>query len=313
MSSSLPRAGHHDLQDSLIRAIHAASPDGILVVNEHQIVVSHNQRFIEIWRIPSQHLGGSVPGTAIGAEEAPILATALERVKDASGFLARVRELYDDPNLIDHCEIELLDGRTLERHSSALWGSDARYLGRVWFFRDISSQKQTEVALRELSRRDPLTGVANRRYFFERASQEFARATRSTSALSIALVDIDHFKHINDRHGHAAGDEMLKFLCRSSQHLLREMDIFARIGGEEFAVLLPDTGLEGATDLATRLRQTIAGSELSLNGVQINCTISIGVATLRLTDTCPEDSLSRADSAMYRAKRNGRNNVEIET
>ena len=312
MNSSLFEADHPDLQDSLIRAIHAASPDGILVVNEHQTIISRNQRFLELWRIPIEHLGGSEPGTAIGTDDAPLLAAVLACVKDADVFLARVRELYDDPDLIDHCEIELLDGRTLERHSSALWSSDARYLGRVWFLRDISSQKQTEVALRELSRRDPLTGVANRRYFFERASQEFARATRSTGALSIALVDIDHFKQINDRHGHAAGDEMLKFLCHSSQHLLREMDIFARIGGEEFAVLLPDTSLEGATDLATRLRQTIAGSELSLNGVQINCTISVGVATLRLTDTCPEESLSRADSAMYRAKRNGRNNVQIE-
>jgi diguanylate cyclase (GGDEF)-like protein len=276
------------------------------------IIVSHNHRFVEIWRIPSDRLRGLEPDTAIGTDDDPILSTVLERVKDAQAFLARVRELYDNPRLSDHCEIELLDGRTVERHSTVLRNDDGQYLGRVWFFRDITSQKQTEATLKELAHHDPLTGVANRRYFFERANQEVARAKRSSTALSIAELDIDYFKRINDQNGHAAGDEMLKSLCNSSQRLLRGADIFARIGGEEFAVLLPDTNLDGAACLAERLQRAITGSKLSLSSGEISCTISIGVATLRSTDTCIEDCLLRADNAMYRAKQNGRNRVEIE-
>ena len=105
---------------------------------------------------------------------------------------------------------------------------------------------------------------------------------------------------------------MLKSLCIRSQRLLREVDIFARIGGEEFATLLPDTNLDGAAYLAERLRRAIAGNKLSLSSGEVRCTISIGVATLRSTDNCIEDCLLRADKAMYRAKENGRNRVEIE-
>lgn len=301
-----------ELQRSLIKAINEASPEGILVVDENGIIISHNHQFVEIWRIPSDRLRGREPDTAIGADDDPILSTVLERVTDTETFLARVRELYDNPNLNDHCEIGLKDGRTLERHSTALFNDDGLYLGRVWFFRDITSQKQTEATLRDLAHHDSLTGVANRRYFFERANQEFSRTRRQPTPLSIAELDVDYFKQINDRYGHAVGDEVLKSLCAISQRLLRETDIFARIGGEEFAMLLPDTNLDGAMRLAERLRRAIADNKISLSSGEFSCTVSIGVAMLNSSDTCIEDCLMRADSAMYRAKQNGRNRVEIE-
>jgi len=311
--TKLVSVSDYELQSSLIKAINEASPDGILVVNDQGIVVSHNHRFVEIWRVPDYRLRGTEPDSAIGARDDPLLANALERVKDEQAFLARVQELYDNPHLDDHCEIELKDGRTLERHSTMLVSDEGKNLGRVWFFRDITSQKQTEAALKELARHDPLTGMANRRYFFERANQELARTKRHSTTLSIVELDIDHFKQINDQYGHAVGDEVLKSLCIVSQRMLREADVFARIGGEEFAVLLPDTNLDGAACLAERLRKTIANRKLSLNSGEFNCTISVGVATLKSTDTSIEDCLLRADSALYRAKHNGRNRVEIET
>lgn len=310
--AKLVSVGSYELQRSLVNAVIQASPEGILVVDEHGTVVSHNHQFVEIWRVPNQRLRGAEPDTGIGASDDPLLANALERVKDGQAFLARVKLLYDNPHLKDHCEIELKDGRTLERHSTVLYNDDGEYLGRVWFFRDISPQKQTESTLRDLAHHDSLTGVSNRRYFFERANQEFARPKRSSTPLSIAELDIDYFKQINDQNGHAVGDEVLKSLCNASQNLLRETDIFARIGGEEFAVLLSDTNLDGARCLAERLRQAIANSKLSLSSGELTCTVSIGVAMLKSTDTCVEDCLLRADSAMYRAKQNGRNRVEIE-
>jgi GGDEF domain-containing protein len=313
--------GNFELQDSLINAIYQESPEGILVVDDKEVIVSHNHQFVEIWRLPNDLLNGLESDSAIGLDDAPILAAVLNRVKDAQAFLARVKELYDNPHLKDHCEIELLDGRTVERHSAVLYSKDGRLLGRVWFFRDITSQKQVEATLKELTRQDPLTGVANRRYFFERANLEFARTKRYLNPLSIALLDIDYFKQINDKNGHAVGDEILKSVCSCSQSLLRQVDVFARIGGEEvfariggeeFAVLLPDTNLNQATHVAERLRRAIADIKLLIKNGEVSCTVSIGVATLGLTDTCIEDCLLRADNAMYRAKHNGRNRVEIE-
>jgi diguanylate cyclase (GGDEF)-like protein len=313
IATKLVSGGNYELQRSLVNAVIEASPEGILVVDKNGFIVSHNQQFVEVWRIPHDRLRGAEPDTAIGADDSPILSYNLSTVKDEQAFLARVKMLYDNPQLKDHCEIELKDGRTIERHSTVLYNEDGQYLGRVWFFRDISAQKQTESTLRDLAHQDSLTGISNRRYFYERANQEIARSKRSLAPLSIAELDIDFFKQINDQNGHAVGDEVLKSLCDATQSLLRETDLFARLGGEEFAVLLPDTNLDGARHLAERLRQAIASSKLSLSRGTLNCTVSIGVAMLNSTDTCIEDCLLRADSALYKAKHNGRNRVEIET
>jgi diguanylate cyclase (GGDEF)-like protein len=303
----------YDLQSSLVKAIIEASPEGILVVNSNGIVVSINQRFFEAWRLPTSILPGSDPDNVIGTDDNPILHSVLERVKDKDAFLARVRELYDNPQLDDHCEIELMDGRTLERHSTVLRNADSLYLGRVWFFRDVTSRKMTENTLTELAHHDYLTGAVNRRYFFERGAQEFARSIRHSTPLSIAELDIDHFKKVNDLNGHAVGDEVLKSLCNTIQELLRVTDIFARIGGEEFALLLTDTNLDGAACLAERLRLAISGARLSTSKTELICTVSMGVASLRPADTSIKNVLLRADMALYSAKAGGRNRVEIET
>jgi len=309
-STSSTNAANPEFQGLLAKAIYETSPEGILVVDAAGVVVSHNHQFVEIWQLPQLQLKGVRPVTAIGSADAPLLATVLERVKDQPSFLARVRELYDNPQLDDHCEIELKDGRTLERHSTVLRSQQGEYLGRVWFFRDISTQKQNEAALIQLARHDPLTGTANRRYFFERAQQEFARAQRYQTPLSIASIDVDHFKQTNDRYGHAAGDEVLKSLCSQSLSLLRETELFARIGGEEFAILMPNTTMNGAFQLAERLRRITADSRLVFQEQEIGLHISIGVTQFKPGDLSIEDCLRRADHALYRAKENGRNRVE---
>ena len=140
--------GNIELQNPLIKAINEASPEGILIVDNKGFIVSHNHRFVEIWQIPSDRLRSYESGTTIGADDAPILSTVLERVQNPKTFLARVQELYDNPHLSDHCEIELRDGRTVERHSTALRSDNGSYLGRIWFFRDITEHKQTEKKLR---------------------------------------------------------------------------------------------------------------------------------------------------------------------
>lgn len=299
-----------DFQSRLIKAIYDTSPDGILVVDAQGMVVAHNRQFLQLWDIATSQLHMKADGTAIGESDAPLLAEVVARVQSPAAFLERVRELYDNPQLNDHCEIELKDGRTLERHSTVLRGEHEQYLGRVWFFRDITAQKNHEAALIQLARHDPLTGTANRRYFFERAEQEFIRSRRYQAPLSMALIDVDHFKHINDQFGHATGDEVLKLLSEKIAALLRESDLLARIGGEEFAILMPSTGLAGAALMAERLRVTIAEEASPVAGQMLHLRFSAGVTQLKAQDQSIENCLRRADEAMYKAKQAGRDRVE---
>lgn len=291
----------------MITAIQEASPDGILVVDAKGVIVSHNQRFFDVFGLAPEEVPGGHGGHLTGTADQPLLSRAMQLVKDQENFLRRVQALYADPLLEDYCEIELTDGRTLERHSKALWGAHRQYLGRVWFFRDVTVRKQTEAALQQLSQRDPLTGVANRRYFFERVAQEFARARRFGRKLSFIMLDIDYFKRVNDRWGHATGDRVLKNLCDSAHAVLRQTDLFARIGGEEFAVMLPDTDGEGAFLLAERMRQNVAAQVVTEGDDTITYTVSAGVATLSVEDAAAESALKRADVALYEAKGAGRN------
>ena len=304
-----PCAEHDDpeFQRSLIAAIHEAAPDGILVVDDKSVIVSHNQRLFGVLGIDPRDIPGEHGSTLAGSPDRPLLQRALKIIKDpAESFLPRVRELYADPALEDHCEVELIDGRTLERHSRALRNESGRYLGRVWFFRDITAHKKVENDLRQISRIDPLTGAANRRQFFERAAEEFSRARRFGRDLSIIVMDIDWFKRVNDRWGHAAGDKVLTGVCEGACAVLRRVDLFARIGGEEFAVLVPDSDIDGAFQLAERVRQSVASRTVPEGADRISVTLSAGVAALAEQDGSIDDVLRRADAALYAAKEAGR-------
>jgi diguanylate cyclase (GGDEF)-like protein len=162
---------------------------------------------------------------------------------------------------------------------------------------------------------DPLTGIFNRRGFMEACEVELARARRHDRPLSLLMLDVDHFKRINDTHGHAGGDMALRHLADTLRAALRVTDIAGRIGGEEFAVLLTETDLAGARQLAQRLRDGIAGAVLEVGAHQIRMTVSIGVAPVRpeggRADGPIARAMSDADAAMYRAKTAGRNRVML--
>lgn len=159
---------------------------------------------------------------------------------------------------------------------------------------------------------DPLTELSNRRPFLKTLEKEFARAKRFKRPLTVAMIDIDHFKQVNDTYGHDAGD---KVLCAMSALLISEfrtIDFVGRLGGEEFAVLFPETGLLGATVSCERLRLAIEGAIIPVNGKPINITVSIGVAKASSTTLDGTDILKRADALLYDAKNGGRNRVVIE-
>ncbi|MBP2310945.1 diguanylate cyclase [Azospirillum soli] len=165
--------------------------------------------------------------------------------------------------------------------------------------------------LLEQAHTDPLTGAANRRFFLERAQEEIARSRRYGHPLSVLMTDIDHFKRINDTHGHAAGDEALKRFANLLRDDLRPSDLIGRYGGEEFVVLLPETELADAPAVAERLRAKVEGAELVHDGISFHMTVSIGVAAVDLRDGMIEAALNEADAALYRAKETGRNRVVI--
>ena len=156
---------------------------------------------------------------------------------------------------------------------------------------------------------DDLTKVYNRRAGLVRINEEFARAKRSGSTLSVAMVDADHFKNVNDTYGHIVGDKVLTHIASTLKSGLRECDIVARYGGEEFLILLPDTNSSQASLPLNRLRQRLAESTYVHNGLRIKMSISIGIATMSSVDEDAIDTIHRADNALYLAKRSGRNKV----
>jgi len=158
---------------------------------------------------------------------------------------------------------------------------------------------------------DPLTGLDNRRHFFEIAGREFARARRYSHPLSAIMLDIDHFKQVNDTYGHAAGDQVLRNVALVLQEISRDADIIARYGGEEFVILLPETELPYAKVVAERMRQEISRTSTETERGTVSLTISLGVAVLDEDCADLDALLERADQALYAAKQAGRNRVSI--
>jgi len=178
---------------------------------------------------------------------------------------------------------------------------------------DITDQKQLQGQLQQLASTDSLTGLSNRRAFFAGMEQILALSSRHLRPVSIMLADIDHFKDVNDTYGHQAGDAVLRHVAQLIRKTLRVSDMAARIGGEEFALLLPETGRTGAFSMADRLRLAIA-ENICIHGDQpISITISFGLACLEAHDSGDAPScdefLRAADAALYASKRAGRNRV----
>jgi diguanylate cyclase (GGDEF)-like protein len=173
------------------------------------------------------------------------------------------------------------------------------------------SLRQSNLRLQELAATDPLTGLANRRTLMDCLDREFRRSQRNGSPLSLLMVDVDHFKRVNDSFGHQQGDRALVTLAALLQKHLRPYDLAARFGGEEFSLVLPETPMAEALKVADRLRQ--ATPELAFAGTlgRLRLTISIGAAAFPGSDIRNvEDLIRQADDALYVAKRNGRNRVE---
>jgi diguanylate cyclase (GGDEF)-like protein len=159
---------------------------------------------------------------------------------------------------------------------------------------------------------DGLTQIHNKRHFHDTLDREVSRSSRYERPMSLVVFDIDHFKKVNDTHGHLAGDALLRQLASSVRGRIRREDLFARVGGEEFAVLLPEIDLEGAVQFAEKIRKHTEGQTFHFEDVSISITLSLGVAQLRPPYVTGEQLYKAADAALYAAKQSGRNRVEID-
>lgn len=210
----------------------------------------------------------------------------------------------------------LKDGsiRYMESDGRAIRDADGEISKVVVVSRDITEQKRLEVELREMAATDMLTGLPNRRHFLTQLDQEMARVVRVTDHYaSVLMIDVDHFKHVNDTFGHSTGDCALRHLASLMRQELRKVDTLGRLGGEEFAIILPGAPLAAAEVFAERLRNTVAASPATHLDSTIPLTISVGVTEIKVGDTCADDTLARADRALYHSKEYGRNRVVVES
>ena len=175
--------------------------------------------------------------------------------------------------------------------------------------RDITEYKKLEQALQILCRTDPLTTAANRRAFNETLSQEFSRFKRSQKQYALIMIDLDHFKTINDQHGHSVGDQVLIEVTERCRDNLRVHDIMARLGGEEFCILLPYTDSTQAEKVAERLRAMIEKKPIIVDGLRLKVTISVGISLVSIHDEDGHQAMDRADQNLLNAKNSGRNQI----
>jgi diguanylate cyclase (GGDEF)-like protein len=219
-------------------------------------------------------------------------------------WLDKVAEARRNPGTVQESEWSVrcsdgLDRTMLFRY--LFLGDD--YVVTFW---DVTEQRQLEAELRRLAGTDALTGLLNRRAFLERAAQLSKRAEEPPALL---MLDLDHFKSVNDRFGHAVGDRALQVVAERWRRLLRDSDVIARVGGEEFAVLLPGTAQATAAAVAERLREALGDTPLAIGGRSLPLTASIGAAVVEPADHDFDAVLQRADRALYAAKSAGRNQV----
>ena len=207
------------------------------------------------------------------------------------------------------------DGRRIavDVHIMPLRNDRDEIIGGVEIFRDASSSVALESAynrLRTLAEKDPLTGIANRRFLDSALAEQLLMLGRTGIPFCVVLIDIDHFKQVNDRWGHAAGDRALQVFAGICSAIIRDNDTVGRMGGEEFAVILPDTDLPQAVLTAERLLSAVREANIAIDGgSSVRITASIGVATIGAGDTSLEQLLARSDAALYRAKAAGRDRV----
>lgn len=297
--------GRMDSCEARFQSLANVAADAIITIDEHGTILSFNPC--------AERMFGRSAESMIGQKLHIIIPERYRCLHDAG--VARVARSGETPFNGQTREFHALRGDGSEfpiELTVASWFGEDRGLSFVGIIRDITEHKRLEAELRQLATTDPLTGILNRRRFTELTTREMHRARWLRHPLTLIMLDIDWFKRINDTFGHAVGDTVIQSLASACAGELRDIDIIGRLGGEEFAVLLPELGDTRSFEVAERLRQKVEGLQITLDdGRIVRFTCSVGVAVLEDSDQSPDALLVRADNALYRAKRDGRNCVRV--
>jgi diguanylate cyclase (GGDEF)-like protein/PAS domain S-box-containing protein len=285
---------------SLLNATLESTADGILVVGTDRMITSFNSQFAEMWKIPTNLVAAR--------EDYRMVEYVAEQLVDPATFLARVNDLYAQPEAESNDTLEFVDGRVFQRLSKPQYVS-GDVVGRVWSFSDITEQKRLESDLAHLAFHDALTGLANRALFHDRVNQALARSERSDNYVAVVFLDLDNFKTINDSLGHSAGDELLVVVANTLLGSLRKSDTAARLGGDEFAVLIEDvSSREEVMNMALRMMKALR-QPVMVAGQELTSTVSMGI-TFGIKGHTGDQLLRNADLAMYLAKEQGKDRIE---
>ncbi len=287
---------------ALLQATVDSSASGLVVFDQDLNVILHNQRLVELFDLPNNWQN------QIDHHPLDMLA---QKMTDASPFLAALENIIQHSVGETSVALDLHSGLTLDclMTTYRLEGKD---IGWLFSFRDMTERKLAEQKLHELAITDSLTGVFNRRHFYYVAQTELERSHRYDRHMAIILLDIDHFKWINDTFGHLVGDQMLQALAQRCRSNLRVFDTIGRFGGEEFIILLPETCIKEAIVIAERLRHAVESIHIPTPKGKASITISLGVACFEPGKPISLDQLvDAADKALYQAKENGRNRVAV--
>jgi diguanylate cyclase (GGDEF)-like protein len=245
--------------------------------------------------------GQRLPGTR-GMDAPSIPAKGLTWADDGDGFMLRLER---DAELLGIVTVEQLPFPENRQYYLDVASEIVGLLALM-----VSNARLKDTLL-HTSMTDDLTRLPNRRSGLQRLQSEMAKLARTQGTLAVAMLDLDNFKKVNDRHGHHAGDVVLRETADRLSARIRAYDILSRVGGEEFLLIAPDTGLEAAEALAERLRKCICETEFECDGTAIEMTISCGVTIATGRDDSPEALIARADAGLYQAKRAGRNRVSV--
>ena len=288
-----------EMSQGRLRAFLDTTPDGVIVIDDKGVVCEFNPAAELIFGYEAKEVIGQTVKTLMPAVDFSMHDSDIGGTPSSTKPISRSkgRQVYGLNKEGREFPVEVTVGNTQI-------GENYFHVGVL---RDISDRKASEKKLKQLATTDPLTGALNRRAFLEIAEDVFETSKRNNRDMSILMLDADHFKKINDDYGHNVGDRVLINLSALALKALRSIDKFCRFGGEEFVVLLPETGELKARQVAERLLETIRSSGIEMdNGVLVKVTVSIGIASINSTTEGLESIISQADSALYRAKSEGR-------